>query len=166
MKEDNIPTWSVCVAVVLVLAAFVVSICTVDQQMNQYSLNLREKTKNAAMSKRDNPHINGYENLNEGEWYYYRDSLAESNKNNLKTAVEQVEGGNQLSYTDCMTLHFKKQSICGEDLIETYAFLRDGHKYDLYIASKQVSSGNRGYGYGYMSVVHSPKCPCQNSNDL
>lgn len=117
--------------------------------------------------------LTGYEDL--PDYYsdiYYKSVVAENNRR-LQNARRKVKNNEDLSYTDCIALHSQKlnnsqrSAYCRNYIAEKYIFTDDDHQYILYIASNVVPNNYRKTASGYMSVVHSPKCSCQeNSNQL
>lgn len=105
--------------------------------------------------------IHGYEDFSDYHRGIYSEAVAKENDSRLQDAIKKVQYNEQLSYFDCIALHRKKCNNSGQDMTEKYVFYDEGHQYDLYIASD--CGWHR--GYGYMSVVHSPKCSCQENNN-
>lgn len=135
--------------VVTVLLIFFLSSCNEGQRIRDLQGDAQEG---------DSMTINGYEDFS-------TEAVNKENERRLQDAIKKIQCNEQLNYVDCIALHKKKWHNSGRAMSEKYVFYDEGHQYDLYIAT-DLGSGINGYkGFGYMSVVHSPKCSCQENNN-
>lgn len=139
---------------ITVLLIFFLSSCNEGQRIRDLQGDTQEG---------DSITINGYEDLSDFHRRIYTEAVAKENESRLQDAIKKVQCNEQLSYVDCISLHEKKRHNSGQSMAEKYVFYDEGHQYDLYIATDHGGYGHK--GYGYMSVVHSPKCSCQENNN-
>lgn len=152
MAREKMKTIKSMLVLATVALTFLLSSCNEGQRIRNLQGDAQEG---------DSITINGYEDFSNYHRGIYTEAVAKENERRLQDAIKKVQCNEQLSYVDCIALHRKKCNNSGQDMTEKYVFYDEGHQYNLYIVS------NCG-GYkscGYMSVVHSPKCSCQENNN-